>query len=679
LAPTNSNLMQSDADVRRDFRSDTLVVVDAIHGTIDTHDIPLFADYEIIPRLLVSPPLQRLRRVKQLDFASHAYPAADHSRYAHALGTMHIMRRLFNRAFEAEPYLTDILPHLRQAYPDAYSGNSDVDRARLLEHLLVAALLQDIGELPYSQATRHVYEPSPEMRESIGRKIGLSVNHWRPKPLFTVACLFAEPLRTILRPLHVPMLVHLITGQSPLDFDLARPLRPLRHMLDGAVDADRLDYVFRDAHHTIGGLGSADSVIESLLYYDESGPVVADPGPVSNFLATRAYLYSTVYHAPANRFRTLLLITLLRGVIRDDRCSQAFFGPGHAFLSVDDFLELDDVSLTGRITQLSTSRLHRRLGEDAGQALTILSGQYVDYRHFWLSPPGHSERQAPSIVLPSDLFFDTLRDQDRSLYDPGSVRVKADSYRFIAPIIPLEQCGGPFRAIFRDRWSTVPMPDSILVFTPTHQTGAAWDAVTNALQHDWLYDLLIDNDPLGPIDFPADTRAVQGCTGPAIFISFSWQDIQVVRDVARELFRRRRRYYLLVKPFQGVGDTPSHNSVQAVKEAAVVLLVASVSYAMRYRDMPDGNIAKEIFTMSRRVGSDRLPVVVLSADPYHEVESRLPWSALGFDSAPFLGMPLRDASQQQMANAIDEVLIAIDAAWEAAARQLHGVEGTDHG
>lgn len=643
------------------MHSSLLTLVDPIHGSVDVRDAVATTRQDTIPRLLVSPPLQRLRRVKQLDFASHTYPAGDHTRYSHALGTMHLMRKMLFHIFDVHrPFYDAIRSHLRSAYPETHSGDEERDRSLFAQHMLVAALLQDLGELPYAQATSNIYQPSFELRETVAQNTGLDVNNWPSKPLFTVACLFAEPLAEILDGMQLPLLVYLITGRSSLDPELERQLVPLRHMLDGTVDADRLDYVFRDAHHTIGGLGSPQSVIESLLYYDEIGPVMSDPGPVSNFLTRRAHLISTVYHTPSNRFRTLLLINLLEGILRDDHCSREFFDSGTSDLSLEDFLELDDMSLTARISRLSVSKLQRRLSEKTRCALTILSGKYVEYRYFWLPPPTTQGNGTGEMTLPNDLFFDSLRDQGRPLYDPGAVRIQADSFKYIAPFLPLEECGGPFTALFRERWSMLPMPGSILVFTPKQRRGAVWKKFQQALQSNRLYDVLAQNDPLAPTHFPGDTRGERGFSGPAIFISFAWPDIQVVREVVNELFRRRRRYYLLVKPFQGVGDTPSHNSVQAVDDAEAVLMIASANYGLRFRDAPDGNIAREIFAIGRRVRSHRLPVVVLSADSYREIEHRLPWSQLGLDQAPFTGEPLRHASPAQIAAAVEQVLATID-------------------
>jgi HD superfamily phosphohydrolase len=227
-------------------------------------------------------------------------------------------------------------------------GQNSEDYDKLVQHMLIASLLQDVGELPYQQATRHIYKPSYELRESVENSVGFDISSWNNKNIFTVACIYEKQIIRFLDGLCLPFLVFLITGYSNLDPRQRNNLLPLRHMMDGTVDADRLDYVFRDVHHTIGGLGKPNAVIESLLFYDETGPIFSDPGPVSNFLATRAYLYSTVYLAPANRFRVILLVALLQGIMRKDACAREFFGGAtKGELSIEDFLELDDVSLTG--------------------------------------------------------------------------------------------------------------------------------------------------------------------------------------------------------------------------------------------------------------------------------------------------------------------------------------------
>src|SRR5260221_14305517 len=79
-----------------DPHSNLIWTFDAVHGSVDIRDAsPEFPG--LIAKILNSPVMQRLRRIKQLGFAYQSYPAADHSRYAHALGTMHMMRAILDR------------------------------------------------------------------------------------------------------------------------------------------------------------------------------------------------------------------------------------------------------------------------------------------------------------------------------------------------------------------------------------------------------------------------------------------------------------------------------------------------------------------------------------------------------------------------------------------------------
>jgi len=129
---------------------------DAIHGDIDIRDAT-DSSTETITKLLKSPVLERLRRIKQLGFTSHSYPSADHSRYAHALGTMHMMRMLFNRLFIVQGLQPEVLRDLTDCFSDVFKKQETKNNENLLvQHMLVAALLQDTGELPFSPATKHM-------------------------------------------------------------------------------------------------------------------------------------------------------------------------------------------------------------------------------------------------------------------------------------------------------------------------------------------------------------------------------------------------------------------------------------------------------------------------------------------------------------------------------------------
>lgn len=637
-------------------------IPDPIHNLIDLRDPTSSKEVGTIVRLLDSPMLERLHRIKQLGYALHGYPSAVHSRYAHALGTMHMMRAILNHLDNEGSLQSSLFKDLSICFPNIFSTRKvDGNKGILIRHMLVAALFQDVGELPYNMATELIFKPSDNLKEFVQNSVGFEINDWVNKDIFTIACLHDS--RELLSDLNLdlPFLVFLITGHvlNPAWRSLTG-LRQLRHMLDGEVDADRLDYVYRDVHQTFGGPGTPTSVVETLLQYDELGPIFSTPGPVSDFLVIRAHLWTNVYFAPVTRFRTLLLIELLRGIKEDEECSRAFLNNSILDgLSLAEFRMVDDISLTANITALYEGKKKNRLKPKAQKALEVLVGKESEYDCFWL-PYQDEERPPSKMFLPNDLFFDTYSNyQNHVLYKPGSIRIMSEQFKFLGSLLPLEECCGAFSSVFNGRWSALPMPGNILLFLPKNKQGGAWDQLDKAIENKTLYTTLMENDPLLP-RFSSDTRKLKGFTGPSVFISFAWADIDIIEKIITVLNRKRRRYYLLYEPYQGLGADTGSNSVKAVKEAEAVLVLASTNYVARYNGEPDGNIAKEIIEMTKRVSAEQLPVVFLSADDFKQIENKLPYSNLGYKGTPFVGTPLKDASSIVIEDAINEALKKID-------------------
>jgi len=634
---------------------------DAVHGYIDIRDATDEDEPGTLAKLLKSPILERLRRIKQLGFASKSYPAADHSRYAHSLGTMHIMRAILNHLSMTRGLPPKIYKDLHSNFPKYFNGKEKDIYRKLVQHMLIAALIQDVGELPFCQSTRHIYRPSFELRESVKHAVGFDIYDWSEKNIFTIACITYKPIRDLLNEISIRFLVYLITGGIKPEIEPDSSLVHLRHIVDGVVDADRLDYVFRDAHHAIGGLGTPSKVIESLLYYDEKGPVFSDPGPVSNFFATRIYVQSTIHASPANRFHVVLLLNFLRGVLQNEICANEFFGPQKGELSLESFLVLDDIKLMTKIKEFYKSDVKRCLDQKTKNAIELIVNEDYDYQCLWLPPKVAKWSRNIPIIEPDDLFVDTFTDQHHISYNPGSVRINSDRFRLVKSPILLEQCSGPFNLLLEEPQPILPMPRCILLFLPKNQQLGVWQHFYQALEEGWLYEKLIETDPFGPLDVPSDTREMEGFDGLSLFISYSQNDLKIVRKIASFLYIRRKRYYLLLEPYQGVGDTAAKNSIEAVVQAEALLILASLNYAKKYKNVPDGNIAKEISTMvKRKKSNENLKIVVLSVDNYLEIKDELPWQDLGFDRVPFVGDPLRDASDKDFKEAIEEVLKVID-------------------
>lgn len=647
-------------EIQFDHHSSLFTIYDAVHKTIDLR----YPTGLTIVSLHNSPMVERLRRIKQLGYASHSYPAADHSRYAHALGTMHMMRMILTHLDNEGQITAEIFKDLHKCFPDTFYQRKTAENVeKLYRHMLVSALLQDVGELPYAQATSLIFKPSENLREEVKNSVGFEVKGWSNKDIFTVASIHDEPHAKLLQSMEINLsvLVFLITGYlAKQELSQLRGLHQLRHMIDGVVDADRLDYVFRDAYHTVGELGAPNSVVESLLYYDEIGPVFSDPGPASDFLVLRARLWTTVYSSPQNRFRILLLITLLKGIIEDRECTESLFGRDFRNgLSLRDFQALDDISLIEHITRFYNEGAKDRLRKRAQNAIDLLLGYGIEYQCFWLPSPNDLTQIKQEPVLPDDLFFDTYSNyQDHSLYKPGAIRVKSERYRYLKNPITLEECCGAFSPTLKGSWSALPMPGNILLFIPKNAKSGSWNQILQSIKEGALYSVLKKNDPLLPT-IHSDTRNEKGVEGKSIFISFAWSDVSLVKAVADALRRKRRRYYLLYDPYQGLGNDTGSNSIHAVNQAEAILVIVSTNYISRYAD-PNGNIHKEVIEMTKRYSKNGLKPVFLSADHYEEIRNGLPYEELGYHGIPYVGKPLEDYSISMIEQAVDEVLKIID-------------------
>jgi len=130
-----------------------MILRDPIHGLVSFE-----SDEELIaPRLIDTPEVQRLRRVRQLGVTSFAFPGAEHTRFSHAVGSAYVM--------------TQLLARLRAIHGDLpYWQQMTSDRA---QDAIAAALLHDVGHGPLS----HLFEdaiPGVPVHEEWTRRVVLN-------------------------------------------------------------------------------------------------------------------------------------------------------------------------------------------------------------------------------------------------------------------------------------------------------------------------------------------------------------------------------------------------------------------------------------------------------------------------------------------------------------------------
>lgn len=229
------------------------------------------------------PVFQRLRRIRQLAWTEYVYPGAMHTRFEHSLGVMHVATRLFDAIRERSGELLE---------KELSYQSGAWDRHRQLVRL--AALLHDVGHGPFSHAGedlmplradgngKHTHEDysASIIRTSLTDVIN---NHTLNVANFGIT---AENIAALLE------------GRTE-----AAETIFWRDLITGQLDADRMDYLLRDALHT--GVSSGGFDLDRLI-----GTVVAmrreDRGPrlgineggihaAESLVLARYFMFTQVY------------------------------------------------------------------------------------------------------------------------------------------------------------------------------------------------------------------------------------------------------------------------------------------------------------------------------------------------------------------------------------------------
>ena len=220
---------------------------------------------EFIYRIINHPYLQRLSRIKQLGLASFVYPGAEHTRFHHSLGAMHLMSEAINQ--------------LR------LNGHSITDEEK--NAAMAAILMHDIGHGPFSHVLEEILVTGID-HEDISLLLMKRIN---------------DDLEGQLE-----MAVAIFTNSYPKHF--------LHQLVSGQLDVDRLDYLRRDSFFTgvtEGNIGSAR--ILKMLNLRNGKLVIEAKGiySIENFLMARRLMYWQVYlHKTAIAAEKMLVNTLKR-------------------------------------------------------------------------------------------------------------------------------------------------------------------------------------------------------------------------------------------------------------------------------------------------------------------------------------------------------------------------------
>jgi len=269
------------------------VFKDPVHRYIHVRD-------QVIWDLIGTREFQRLRRIKQLGTTYLVFHGAEHSRFSHSLGVYEIVRRMVDDIFIDMP---------------------EWDESERLV-VLCAALLHDLGHGPFSHSFEHVFDLD---HEEFTRAIILGdteVNH----VLTRVSPEFPQKVSDVIAK----------TYEN----------KQVVSMISSQIDADRMDYLQRDAYFTGVSYGHFDMErILRVMRPKEEQVVIKSSGmhAVEDYIMSRYQMYWQVYFHPVSRSAEVILTKILH---RAKDLSQGNYQfkqePTHFMAFFQNNIELED-------------------------------------------------------------------------------------------------------------------------------------------------------------------------------------------------------------------------------------------------------------------------------------------------------------------------------------------------
>ncbi|MCS7197737.1 MAG: HD domain-containing protein [Candidatus Bipolaricaulota bacterium] len=302
----------------------------------------------LVLELIDTPQLQRLRNIRQLGVTSLVYPGATHTRFSHALGTAFLMKRVLEHFQELNPP-----PALHRLLDEHH------------ELLLAAALVHDVGHLPFS----HLLEEFTRI----------------PHEAWTVRILSdpQSPIHALLTRAHPSYPTQIIRL-------LQRTFQPAFavKLLSSQLDVDRMEYLVRDSLYTGVTYGYFDVnwLIHSLRLVEQRNDweVAIDVRKglhaAEGYVLARYYMYQQVYHHKTTRAADVMMRKILQRAADLLRAGRELPMPPplrkllltpHA-LTLADHLQLDDTTILAALhtwqetddhilADLTRRFVHRRL------------------------------------------------------------------------------------------------------------------------------------------------------------------------------------------------------------------------------------------------------------------------------------------------------------------------------
>lgn len=277
---------------------------DPIHGFIDVSDDEL--------KIINSAPFQRLRHIHQLATTYLVYHGAEHTRFGHSLGVMHLTSRVFDS--------------VTQKVPNLFSEDEQENRiiiAWYRQILRLIGLTHDLGHAPFSHASEELFENGKEHEDytkviMCETEIADHIN--------AIGAKFQEQYGE--RYEITPELVWMIyEGKDVTNDKFIMPdFLFLQSFMDGELDCDKMDYLLRDSHYcgVTYGQYDLDRFVATLTVHKKANrlQLAIERGGIQaleEFVLARYFMFIQVYFHKTRRYLDKALVNCLKKILPDGK------------------------------------------------------------------------------------------------------------------------------------------------------------------------------------------------------------------------------------------------------------------------------------------------------------------------------------------------------------------------